>query len=160
MATPAAKYFRALKVNNTASSFSATVATITEPSNDGVIVNANGYETMDLLLFGAGSDDQTFDARVIGWRSTGGGVPLWIPSVIVEVSCTLSAAVGIAGCDMINTDRFVDIVTINKGIGVASTVLSDASGSMLTIDISGFAKLELTFDLTGNTNCNALVAMF
>lgn len=160
MATPAAKYFRAFKVNNTATSFSATVATATEPQNDGVVENTNGAETLDAIFFGAGADNTTFDARIIGWRVTGASRPLWIPTVIVEVSATLCAAVGVAGYEMVNTDRFVDTLTINKGIGVASTVLADASGSVLTIDISGYSKIEVTGDLTGATNLNALVALF
>lgn len=160
MATPAAQYFRAFQVNNTATSFSATVATATEPANDGVIVVPNGATTMDLLFFGAGADNTTFDARIIGWRSTGAGRPLWIPSIIVEVSTILCAAVGVAGYSMINTDRFADTITKNFGLCAIVPVLADSSGSLVTIDVSGMAKVEMTVDLTGATNANALYALF
>ncbi len=178
--TPVQVLRRALAVNSAASSFASRIPAIIKPFVDGVIAVPNGEDTLDLFPFGAGSDDNTFDLRVIGWRravystvdmrnpgaknafidNTNMNV-LWVPSIVAEVTCTLSAIVGIAGAVAINTDRFADIITVNKGIGVVNTVLSDAGAASLTVDVSGFELLEITTNTTSSaTNGNALFALY
>lgn len=179
MSTPAQVFRRALAVNSAASSFAAKIPTVTKPFADGVILIPNGEDTLDLFPFGAGSDNDTFDIRVTGWRKAvpassevrlgaGGknafielvGGVLWLPSPIVEASCTISAILGVAGAVAVATDRFADTLAINKGIGVANTVTSDSGPAMLTCDVTGFELIEITFDMTGATNGNALYSLF
>ncbi len=182
MGTPAQDLRRALAVNSTATSFASKIPTVTKPFADGLIAVANGEDTLDLFPFGAGADDITFDIRVTGWRRTvpssseyrigvgaksafldsngaNAGV-LWLPTPIVEASCVCSAIIGIAGAVAINTDRFVDAITITKGVGVAPTVTADSGAAMLKCDVTGFALIEVTFDSTGSTNSNALYALY
>jgi len=157
--TPAKLFQRALKVSSTSSGFPSTIPTITEPVTDGVWSILNGEETLELLFFGAGADNNAFDARVVGWSSTGDG-KLWIPVSIVEVTATRSAVVGIASQLVINTDRFADTITVNKGVGTAFTVTSDAEPALLVCDISAFQKFQLIFNLTAGTDMNALYRLY
>jgi hypothetical protein len=176
VATPPQVFRRALAVNSTATSFAAKIPTVTRPFADGVIM-VNGADTLEVQPFGAGSDNDTFDIRVTGWRKAvpsspeqrlgpggrsafiepAGGV-LWIPKVICEISCTLSAIIGIAGAVAINTDRSADTLTLNKGVALLDTVVADSAGASFLCDVSGSELIEITFDMTGATNGNALVA--
>lgn len=181
--TPVQVLRRALAVNSAASSFAAKIPTVTRPFADGVIVIRNFEDTLDLYPFGAGNDNTTFDLRVTGWRQAipsgseyriGTGAKnafvdsnghnasvLWIPAPIVEVTCTNSAIIGIAGAVAINTDRFADTIVINKGIGVVSTVIADSGCAVLTCDVSGYELIEITTSTTSSaTNGNALYSLY
>lgn len=170
-------------VNCTDTSFPSKIPTVTEPTGTGltatdasvvdlvggVRVGASGKNAMVLAFFGAGSDTNTFSARLIGWNplETDRGAPvtsgtqLWIPTVLCEVSVALSVQVGIAAKALINTDRIADTITIvgtTANAGVNINIVSPANDTMayLLIDLMGFMKAELTFDMTGATDGNAL----
>lgn len=154
--TPIANWYRGLKISATDSGFTAYIPTVTEPVTDGVHPVLNGAETLELLMFGAGNDNDAFDGRVIGWNRTGEASPLWVPTSICEFTCLRSTVVGIAGTIAINTDRFVDTITINKGVGVAYSVTANAEPSLLVVDISGCEKWQFIGNLTAGTNMNCL----
>lgn len=154
--TPISNWYRGLKISSTDSGFAAVIPTVTEPSGDGVHAVLNGTETLELLLFGAGSDNDAFDARIIGWNRTGEGVPLWMPVSICEVTALRSTVIGIASTVAINTDRFVDTITVNKGVAVAYPVTANAEPSLLVVDISGCEKWQFIGNLSAGTNMNCL----
>src|SRR5262249_48637808 len=102
---------KALATNANTSSFASKVFTITEPANDGVIGVASGGAVVprEIILFpyGLGSDNDVYSLRVIAWRRLrSGNDSYWLPSSIGEFSCTISAAVGVAGGPVLNTERF------------------------------------------------------
>lgn len=179
--------FRALAANANTSAFTAKAPTVTEPTNDGVIslhtFNAGGAAVPAKAMFwpiGVGADNDAYSLRVIGWRRLGNGAvtgfqTIWVPSIIAEVSCTLSGAVGVANSPVLATERFADTITIvaarqlvaidTDSAGAASRgtvqILSPTNDTpgFFTAELCGCEKIELLFDQTTNTPTgNALVA--
>jgi len=123
-----------------------------------------------LMFYGAGSNNNTFSARIIGWRwmIEGGDrtTAVWVPTVLAELACTLSSTpIGIAGRILANTDLFADTVSITgttANAGVSIDVVSPANDTPahVTIDLVGWQKAEITFQ-TGSsaTNANGLIAL-
>lgn len=175
-------YQKALATNANSASFPSKVPTVTEPTSDGVVdlLNAGTGLTVPravkVLPYGAGSDNDVYDLRLIGWRRIKGTTPqttLWVPTVLVEVTCTLSGAVGVAGSPVLATERFADTVTI-KAAGWEATTTADTTraGSVLifspqndlpawfVIELNGEEKVEFTFDqTTGTPTGNCLIAL-
>lgn len=159
--SPGAPLRRAATTNLTTTSFSALAATATKPTADGVVdLTAAPPAWLKLVPFGAGSDNTTFDARLWGWSLVSS---LWVPTILVQFSATLSAAVGVSGGDVTDTDRFADTVgdpTANFGeAGVTCQPYSpqnDTPGSMI-LDACGCTLFQLQIDLTGATSGNALI---
>src|SRR4051794_13866756 len=102
-------WVRALTTSSTDSSYASRVATVTTPADDGVLtpplIAGKTPQSALLVFFGAGADNATLTARIIGWRKIG---TLWVPIDLAEVALTLSTAVGVAGTDAVATDRFAD----------------------------------------------------
>lgn len=152
----AQSYVKARTANATDSSFAAKNPTSTAPSGTGVVeVSRTGVGPADLLLvfFGEGADNTTFDVRVIGWSPVGS---LWVPTLIAQMSCTLSAVVGVAGYDVTASERFADTISLGNGIAVVTNPASDAMPATALVDVAGYRKAEVVFDMTGATNGNAL----
>jgi len=170
---------KARSVSQTSSSFVSKIPTITEPTGDAasatgasiIDLGSQGSETQNAVLlvpYGAGNDNTTFSLRVIGWRKLGTTqTALWIPVNLIELACTLSAVTGIAGMDLINTDRFADTITVTTGStlsgeAAAENVVSPANDTIAhaLVDFKGFTKIEVSFS-TGSsaTNCNCLLCL-
>lgn len=157
----ALEFVKLLTTNATDANFASKVPTATEPTGAGALDLPRGgggqvRENLLLLFFGVGADNTTFDARVIGWRKVS---TLWMPVTLCEVSCTLSAVVGVAGQPVVDTERFADTITVNKGLGAVYTPTADAQAAMLLVASEGCAKVEVIFDMTGATSGNALLSM-
>lgn len=157
------QFVKVRSTNSTDSSFPSRVATVTRPSGDGVIEPRSFGEftrgTLVLVPYGTGADNATVDVRVLAWRPTTGG--LWIPTIVSQVACTLSGAVGVSGQDVTNTERFADTLTLSIGnAGIDCQVFSPANDTVghVTLDTKGAALLEVTFDLGTATAANALAA--
>jgi hypothetical protein len=176
--------------NTTDTSFPSRIPTITEPTGlgdaaaqttsavipltpgNGASLGSTQSNRALIIPFGAGADDTTFDMRVYGWFSvkgrTGGdnaSKRLWIPVLLGEFNCTLSTQVGVANSWLATTDRLCDTIAIastSANQGVSIDVVSDANntGAHLVIDLKAAQKLEVTFDMTGATNANALVGFY
>src|SRR5689334_17044919 len=84
---------KALDTDSTDASFPSRIPTITEPSGNGVIplaIGTNGLVPgmVKLVPYAAGSDEDAFDMRVIGWQRIGSGQPfnaaktLWFPVIL------------------------------------------------------------------------------
>lgn len=186
--TFARPFKKALSTNSTASSFASKIATVTEPTNDGVLdLTAGGTAgpggfvpvRMFLLPYGLGSSNDGFSMRVIGWRHIGAGPPqgiwLWVPVILGEFACLLGAMTGVATAPVLNTECFCDTITpvaarlpdrvIAAGTAVNSdTAVSDpANDTSAYIDmlLRGVEKVEFTFDQTTNTpTMNTLVSFY
>ena len=172
--TLSAPWHKDRSVNSTDTSFDSIVPTATEPSGDagtasGSVVHdisgrsndASVSNSLLLVFFGTGADDTTFDARLIGWTVFGVDVNtlLWIPVTIVQVSCTLSTVVGVAGKVVVATERFVDTISVgigNEGVSVEKVSPANNTVAHLMADLKGFQKWQLTYDMTGATDGNAL----
>ena len=169
---------RLFTTNVNSASFPSKIYTITEPVNDGVLKLTDGVgmgipERIQIWPLGLGSDDDVSSMRVIGWQrvmqdtlTTG-----WIPTILGEWVCTFSAAVGVAGSAVLNTERFADTIvpvaarqpdyTIAAGTAIGSGVkvcspTADLIGHIV-MPIGGYEKLEFTFDqTTGTSTSNVL----
>lgn len=161
----------ALATNATDNSFPSRIPTTTEPTGDGVLSVPNPGQVSPtnamIVPFGVGSDNHTFDLRVIGWRKvTGSGLTsLWVPVVLGQFACTLSTAVGVANTPVSASNRFADTISRTLGIeNVADQVVSPAGASLdnlvghILMDVKGFSKIELNFDVGTAASGNALVA--
>lgn len=166
--TPTMNFRKGHATNSTATSFASKIPTITEPSGDGVHKVAPGSWMPNAIMavfFGAGSENDTFSARIIGWRkiATGGGDPntLYIPMVLAELGCTISATVGIANSPLVATDRFVDTISLITGNDdVSIDIVSPTADEIghVVLDIKGCNYLEFSYDMTGATNGNCVFA--
>lgn len=163
--------------NATATSFQSRIPTTTEPTVGdsstsgtvgGGIIRVGGGEKFvpnNLLIvpFGTGSDTNTFKMRLLGWKATKGGLAtrLWVPIPLVEYTCTVTTAVGIAAKYLVATDRFCDTLSLASGYNAnVSTELITPTGDIiasLVVDVKGFDLLEFQFDRNSSaTSCNAL----
>jgi hypothetical protein len=168
----------ALAANATDTSFAALVSTLTEPTGAGVLTlagNTSRPKKLHISFFGAGADDSTFDARIIGWdRVEKPGADLWIPRILCSLTLTLSTQVGVTGARVIATDRFADTMVVHATVAPQSTftdVVSAAAASRGVVEIfspannviawakvpiNGAEKIQVVFDMTGATNGNAV----
>ncbi len=151
----------ALASSDTSTSFTAKAATTTQPTTNIITpppIGTGVPNLLQLIFFGTGSDNDTFDYRVYGYSK---GDTLWIPSLLVGGSATLSTSVGVASALVTNSYRFADTLDIDFGnSNVSAEVVSPGSGSeeiaSLVLDMRGHKLIQLAFDRTGATACNAL----
>ncbi len=167
-------YKKALTTNNNDSSFASKVAKVAEPINDGVVALTKDGAIVPfrvfLLPYGLGTSNDAFSMRVIGWRHIG-AYPnwLWIPTPLFELACVLGANGGVAGSPILNTELFVDTITVvSEPTITADTtrqgtvqVYSPANdtAAFAVAELYGVEKIEFTFDQTTQTpTMNCLVA--
>lgn len=153
-----------LAANSTASSFTARGVQETTPATTSAlaVIQAQGKGILDLIFFGAGSDNTTFDYRILGWTVTGvvAGVTQWAARIIAQGSVTLSGLTGTATYPIVNTDRLADTIDLDYGVAVLYNGPTDAAPAMLEIPLTeDFPLIEVQFDMTGATNGNALYSL-
>lgn len=161
---------KVLATNSTDASFTSKIPTITEPTGTGIIDFPGPAMTMVdsvvIMPFGVGSNDQTFDMRVLGWRplpltpaTPATESTLWIPELLLGISCTLtSSVVGVAASPIVAANLFVDVITVSYGIGIVSNPPINTYPNRVILALEGYSKLEFIFDMTGATSGNALIA--
>jgi len=154
---------RAFLTNQSDGSFPSRIPTITEPQTGSGIIAATGT-TLEVHPYGTGADNTTFSMRVIGWRkilhTPAAREFLWTPTIIAELLCTNSAAVGIALSPLSTSERFADTITLGAGgVAVLFSPANDTPARAL-VDIDGFDKIEFTFDMTGATDANVLYCQY
>lgn len=164
--TAQVQYFRALAANSTASSFAAKTPTATAPSGAGVFsLDQQSYAKLRASPYGAGTDGQTFSVRVVGWKpvpNLTAGEFLWVPTILTEYACTLSAFVGVAGQVIDENQRFADTLALVANVGGTdgqnTTKYSPANDTpgWFVVDLQGSEKIEFLFDMTGATSGNAV----
>lgn len=185
---------RLMKVRSsdaTDTSFASKVATITRPSGQGVIDLTQNQESglvpewLLLHPYGTGDDNDVFDMRVVGWRRAGAGTPgtpaVFLPTVLGQFTCTMSAAVGVAGAFMVATERFADTIINHATISTAMEryIGTDSGGAQTMGNIlinspennliasiemrtKGCELIEVTFDMTTGdpAGANALYGLY
>lgn len=162
-------YQKFATTNKTDTSFPSKVATTTAPSNDGVITfpatagGVGGVPSRIMIIpYGTGDDDDVFDMRIIGWRLVG---TLYVPTILAQLTCTMSTAVGVSGATVSNTERFADTITLAAAYSSTQNVVTSPTGNVIahvTMQTKGFSILEATFDMTTGdpTNANCLWAPY
>lgn len=147
-----------LTTNATDTSFAAKVPTITSPTSGTGMIAAGALSLLDLIFFGDGADNTTFDYRVIGWTTVGSS--LWVPTIMAQGSATLSALVGVDGYPIDDGERLADTIDLDYGIGVLYNGLANAQAAHVLIGLQAeYHYLEVQFDMTGATSGNALWAL-
>lgn len=160
LAIPSDAYTKVQSTNSTDTSFDAHIPTVTEPAASATraVITTTGRESMLLLFYGTGNDNDTFDYRIIGWQKTG---TLWIAPTICQGSATLSGCVGVSGAAVVDTERFADTLDVDVGIGIVTNApVADACPASLEIGVGPFDYVEVLFDRTGATAANALYTTF
>lgn len=168
--TPACDLKKVLATNYTTNGYPTRIPTVTEPSGDGIIELAggdgkHGMNGFIIVPIGVGSNNNTFNMRMLGWRRLGTdpNTRLWIPVTLFEVQCTLTTSqTGVAGKVLVAADLFADTiaeVTGNDGVNYDIVSPADNTIAHLLGDGKGFRKLEPIFTTGGvATSCNALFA--
>lgn len=190
--TRASQWHLARNTNQTSASFVSRLPKAAEPVGDAD--TATGASIIDLThvaegspqtgpsqngvcacFFGAGSNTNTFSARIIGWSAIGTDrknsvTPdnrLWVPIVLAELLCTIKSAIpGVANTVLGTTQLFADTIAVvgtaaNQGVGIDIVSAGNSTIAHVFCDLRGSQKLEFSFS-TGSsaTSCNALYKLF
>lgn len=183
--TQAAVWRKARSVNYATNGFRTIIPTATDPRGTGA--TDTGASAIDIENLGTGAavqnsvfvkpyaignDDVTFSIRTWIWTPTAPvpSVPgsnttiLFDPTMLCELSCIASTVVGVAGRDVLNTERFADTMTLTAGnSNVSVEFLSNTSNlaGWFRVDIMGPFWLDFDFTTGGSaTSCNCLWRMF
>lgn len=178
---------KARSVNSSSANFPTFVGTELDPAYTDAAtaagrsliqlgVGLGGYvpRNIELFPYGIGADNDTFDLRVMGYRRIFPQLAderyQYLRFILAKLSCTLSAAVGLAGGSVLATERFADTIAI----GTEGTFTADVtrSGSFrlyspandtpahVVLPTLGCDAIELEFDQTLNTpTMNCLYAL-
>ena len=157
---------KALASNSLATSFTTKIPTTTAPDTVaavngvfdltdpqyGVGVNGRIQRFIQLIPFGGNTQNLTYDMRVWGWSKTGEATPIWIPQLLLDVTCTLGS---ISATAVAANMLMVDTITINDGDDAAADISpeEDLSASVL-LHLRGCERIEFDFDRTGADACN------
>lgn len=179
---------KARAVNSTSSAFPSLVAEIdlqyvdagTAAGRSIIPISSGrggGYvpKRMEIWPYAVGAKSDAFSMRAIGWRRVlpvGSGEPrtLFVPGVIINAVCTVGSFTGLAGFPVLDTELFVDTITMtnpNEPTKLGNSTLRDGFTKTFTfandtparvqIMVEGFEAVELQWDQTTNTpTMNAL----
>lgn len=149
-------YAKAQTANSTDASFPSRPATISTPAYIDVL-GTSLYPPLPaispvllIVPYGVGSENHTFDLRVLGWRKLGS---LWKKIVLCELSCVLGTEVGVSGQQVSNTERFIksqSLVVGNENVNI------DLMTDFAVISIRGHRYVEFIFKVGSATSCNLL----
>jgi hypothetical protein len=171
---------KARPVNETSTSHRALVPTITEPVSAATATGTSAFvfdagwkgavaqNRVMIFPYGLGSDTNTFNMRIWGWRylpQTTLLPAMWFPFPLAEFLCAISSgSPGLAGQQVIETEFFADTITVVAGQGnvLSYEIVSPANDTLahVLVTLKGSSKYEITFDMvTGTTSANALLAL-
>lgn len=151
-----------VRATSATGSFPSRVPTATAPTGDGIVndpIVQGAPEWIQVVPFGDGADNATFDCRVIGWKVSDLG--LWVPTILAQAACTLSAAVGVNTYEVTATQRFADTITLTQVLANVDSKLSSPTGDLVgsfQVQTRGCVLIEVTFNLGTATGANALVS--
>lgn len=162
-------FIKARTANSTATALTAKQVTATEPSGAGIhdlrrsAPGAGVHNSLLILPYCRGANNDTFNVRVTGWRRVGtnDATAVWIPMTLAELACTAGNLPGVAGKELIATDFLADTISLTKGSTTDAIVNSpaDDTPAYARIDLQGCVKVEIDFDLgITPTEMNALLA--
>ena len=151
-----------VRATSATGSFPSKVPTATQPTGDGVVgdpIVQGAPQYIQVIPFGDGADDSTFDLRVIGWKVSDLG--LWVPTILAQAACTLSTAVGVNTYEVTASQRFADTISLTQVRADVDSKLSSPTGNLIAsfqVETRGCAFIEVTFNLGTATGANALVS--
>jgi hypothetical protein len=160
-----------LSANSTSAAYPSTAITTTSPVATATsgIINLKHTESTPLVInnlmlafYGAGSDNNTYTARVWGWQQlVSDGTPtLWIPTILAEITCQLCTFTGTGSASIASTDRLCDTYALANGFNsnVSVEVVSPANntGGYVMIDVRGFSMVQVDFAMVTATNANCI----
>lgn len=151
-----------VRATSATGSFPSRVPTATAPTGDGIVndpIVQGAPEWVQVVPFGDGADNATFDCRVIGWKVSDLG--LWVPTILAQAACTLSAAVGVNAYEVTASQRFADTITLTQVLANVDSKLSSPTGDLVgsfQVQTRGCVLIEVTFSLGTATGANALVS--
>lgn len=152
-----------VRATSATGSFPSKVPTATAPTGAGVIadpiVGQGAPDWVQVVPFGDGLDNSTFDLRVIGWKVSDLG--LWVPTILAQAACTLSAAVGVNTYEVTASQRFADTITLTQVLANVDSKVSSPTGDLVgsfQVQTRGCVLVEVTFSLGTATGANALVS--
>lgn len=151
-----------VRATSATGSFPSKVPTATQPTGAGVVgdpVVQGAPQYAQVIPFGDGADDSTFDLRVIGWKVS--DLDLWVPTILAQAACTLSAAVGVDTYEATSSQRFADTISLTQVRADVDSKLSSPTGNLIAsfqVETRGCAFIEVTFNLGTATGANALVS--
>lgn len=151
-----------VRATSATGSFPSKVPTATQPTGDGVVgdpIVQGAPQYIQVIPFGDGADDSTFDLRVIGWKVSDLG--LWVPTILAQAACTLSTAVGVDTYEVTSSQRFADTISLTQVRADVDSKLSSPTGNLVgsfQVETRGSAFIEVTFNLGTATGANALVS--
>lgn len=150
------QWTKILTANTTATSYAVdlTIKSLTDISASPWLA---AQQFVALQFFGAGSDNNTAKARVLGAALDADG---YHPVQLAAFSLTLSQAVGAASQVVLNTDRYADTITLDTGTGAGSMRVLSPTGDvpgMVVMDLTEFPFFCVDFITNGSaTNVNGL----
>jgi hypothetical protein len=163
MTSYVSKLSRVRATSSTDSTFPSRVPTGTAPTGDGVVgdpIVQGAPDWVQVIPFGDGADNATFDCRVIGWKVSDLG--LWVPTILAQAACILSSTVGSNTFEVTASQRFADTITLTQVLASsADSKLSSPTGELVAsfqVQTRGCVLIEVTFDLGTATGANALVS--
>ena len=151
-----------VRATSATGSFPSHVPTGTQPTDAGVVgdpVVQGAPQWIQVIPFGDGADNSTFDLRVIGWKVSDLG--LWVPTVLAQAACTLSSAVGVNTYEVTASQRFADTITLTQVLTNVDSKLSSPTGNLVAsfqVETRGSTLIEVTFNLGTATGANALIS--
>jgi len=151
-----------VRATSATGSFPSRVPTVTAPTGDGIVndpIVQGAPDWVQIVPFGDGADNATFDCRVIGWKVSDLG--LWVPTILAQAACTLSAAVGVNTYEVTASQRFADTITLTQVLANVDSKLSSPTGDLVgsfQVQTRGCVLIEVTFSLGTATGANALVS--
>lgn len=163
MTAYSSKLFRVRSTSSTDATFPSRVPTATQPSGAGVVddpITQGAPDWIQVIPYGSGSHNDTFDLRVLGWKVTALG--LWVPTILAQAGCTLSATtVGVNSYEVTASQRFADRITLTQVLTNVDSKLSNVNNDTVAsfqVQTRGVTLIEIIFDLGTATDANALVA--
>jgi hypothetical protein len=174
--TKAGHFRRVLATNTTSNTAFAAKADLAAAPAVAEVDTAAGYITFDsgesdnytpntiqLVFFGAGNDNQTGKCRLHGLRPvrTATGLTNHTHTLLAEYTFTLSAAVGLSGGAVSASERYADTITRTLGIeNVSDQIVSptgDTPGHVL-VDVKGCPVMLVELIRVDANSINALWA--
>lgn len=130
----------------------------------------SGQNSVIVVPYGAGSNDNAFSVKILGWRHVNADndnslKSIWIPTVLAEFTgCILSSTYpGLASHVVTSNELFCDTITA-AAIGPTTSVeVTSPTGDLgiahAVVAIKGVEKIEFIFDqTTGTPSMNCLIA--
>lgn len=170
---------RLYATNSTAASITAPAATITDPlgnagvfqlpvvsgiqQNQSLFPASSGPNQLSLIFFGVGSAT-TGLARITAWFPTASSTnTLWIPVPLLALTLTLGSGTGVAGSNILDTDKIAASIVVSTAFTSAYEVISPADNTVacVKLDHFGASRIQVQTGLnSSSTSLNCLYGMF